>query len=292
MSEPNPWPQAADRLAARVNTRARIGAFLAGVGPAAFAGGVAAVTARLLGAPPATVGTLMAVALGIGFGVGVTRLAHVRRVPPGAAAWAMDRLHGQGEHGLAAATAGAAASQAAANAQPPPRVRMRPPTGLGWLAAGALTAAVAWLAPMPAQGNTGSPPDPLHETRSQAGAPGGAPTQDPARTLRTVAKVRQALGLTPDGPMAPETLAQRLRDPKARAKAREAARGAPDVAKFLEDNAADTRAAQGLLQTHDTAARAAEQARRQGGAARLRESHRIPAHRRGVVNRYLDRLGS
>ena len=300
MTVDNPWPEAAKRLARRINARARTSALLERLGPCVFAGGLASVGARLLGWPQPVV--LLALGAGALLGVllGWQRRRRVAQVGPGAAAWALDRIGDRGEHGLAAAIGSpTAAAQAARAAAAPPRVRMLPPHGLAWFAAGLLAAGVAWMAPgiqreasgeVAGDGGSGGT-----ETTASTGSAGR--TEDPDGALSTVSQVRQALNLPTDGALNREALVKRLADPAARNRALEAA-GSGTVGERLQqgDDSAEAMA-QALLDADEAARAAAREARRDAAQRHARASARrggdavrVPVHRRGVVKRYLESL--
>lgn len=298
MTHANPWPQAAQRLAQRVNARALRSAVLERVGPAVFAGGVGGVAARLLGAPQSAVPVCLSAGLLVGALLGWRRASAVTAVSPGAAAWALDRVAERGEHGLAAAVGSEAVAQAAAQvAAAPPKVRMLAPQGLAWVAAGLLAAAVAWMAPLPDDPKEGAVPGARAPAGTQARTPGTATGPGGAAAgLAEVAKVREALNLPPDGALNREAVAKRFADPAAKNRALKAA-GSGSVAERLQsDDSSPEALAQALLDADAAARAAAVGQRRQEAEAYARASlhggaiARVPAHRRGVVKRYLERL--
>lgn len=289
MSAPSAWAEAAARIARAVERRERAGALLQRFGAGALAGGLAGLAAGWVGAPSAV--GWAAVAGGVLGGL-VLGVRAARQVPPvnrEDAAWALDRVAGAGEAGLAE-SAGGTRAQA-----PPPRVRLLPLRGLPLAVGGALVAGLACVRPGMASDDAA--------TGAGPGSPGEVPTRvvgtidAPAEVERQAgvaaeaARVRIALGLPAAGDLAPEALAAALRDEAALRAAREAADAGSALAGALADpTAAEAQVARGLAQGAE-AALAVEAARRADVALGLDPTAgSVPAGRRALVARYMARV--
>lgn len=307
-SGPAPWREAASRLATRVSRRARWQAGLAPLARALWIGAGLSLTARI-GAwlPPHPAWVLLApgAALLLALPFAARAWGRVRPVDPGCAAWALDRLAGTQERGLTAAVAGGAAAAEAALAAPalgpPPRVRLEPPRGVAWLAAGVLlTTAAALLSPA-ASGSQGGADEAVGQARLPAPAPALDGPDAPARAARAqeaqaralderamqVEQARRSLGLAPQGPVSEQDLTQRL-DAAERRRLADALRAS---------SATDGGDASDLEQIHTAlgeggrAREAAAEARRRASAARAQAPEsRVPVQRRDTVARYLAAL--
>ncbi len=318
------WKTASARLADRVERRDRLGRLLVPLGRGTVAGALAGlllhgVAQGLLGllepGPDARAwaSTLRALAPAAGalagLWVGLARAWRPAPVPALAAAWALDRLAGAGERGLAAAAEPRLEPGAPQAPEPP---RLLPPRGLPLLAGGAVLAALTVLLPAPAPppehgpqdeaagrapadaqaggapGRTGAPP---------AGPPGGLPgapgrPPDPARVraesaAAEAAGVRQALGLTAAEGQDAAIVAERLTDPRAREQARAAAEPGSALAAAL---AGEAPSAEEVARRLEAGERAAERLAAERRAELARWAQRPSAYlspaRRALLERY------
>lgn len=293
MSAVASWADAAAQLAQRVARRERAGALLQALGVTLCAGAALGLLLRTLGLAPAAV---LAPAAGLVAGV-LLGLRAARRVPavaPGHAAWALDRLAGAHEAGLAAA------ERASLAAPPVPRVALAPLAGLPACVAGLLlaTLCVALPAAPAAAGPATQGDDRALRVVGTLEAPAAAAAGARAAEARAAearaaegARLRAALGLPPGSePLAP-ALAEALRDPALRAAARARTDAGSEAAAALggDDAAASAAALARALAGADAAARALEQARRAEAAqAALPGTPSVPPSRRALVARYLD----
>jgi hypothetical protein len=289
MSVSGAWAESAARIARAVARRERLGAWLKGFGSGALAGGVAGIALGGAGVPRG--GVLATVGAGALLGA-FAGLRAARRVPPVRvldAAWALDRVAGAGEAGLAEIAGGATAPLA------PPQVHLLPTRGLALGVGGALVAGLACAIP---GRSLASDADGGAAGGAEAGAThvvgvidAPAALERDAQVATEAARVRQALGLPSSGEPDREAVAAALRDEAARRAAREAAEPGSALAQALADPAgADAEVQRALVRGHAAAA-ALEAARRAQAALALSpEVARVPAERRALVARYMARL--
>jgi hypothetical protein len=295
-ASPEAWADSAARLARRVRARARAGAVLRPTAVGLAVGAVCAVLARaLLGADESLSRGVLLAGAALGAGAGALAARRVRAPSVADAAWAIDRLAGARERALTAALvpgeAGREACDALGEARPP-RVRLRPPSGLVGFASAGLLAAIAWTASdvLPA-------PDPDGE---DVGAPrgpslGSAPTAEAreadaaalANRARSVAAAREALGLPAGASLDPERVAERLGSREAIESVRRAVAAEGVAVPGLEDPSALDALARMLAE--DPSARV-EALHREALALRAASAPpRVPLDRRDTVARYLAR---
>ena len=302
----------AERIAGRVNQRARIGAALAALNTTLLTAGVAAITFRAFFTTGAAdrdrqvVGGLFVAGALVGAWFGWRRARRLTPVGSGDAAWALDRLAGAGGRGIAAAVGeGAAAAEAAwgENAvAPPERVVLHPPRGLVATVAALGLFALAMLVPgragAPQAGRTvlGSAGSGAATATGEAGAAEAHAAEAEARALddraEAARRVRRILNLPADGPLDPVEVAERLADAAARQKAVAAAAPGTPLSEALESGDTPGEALARLLAASETAPAAASGRRRDAARARARLGDRIPVPpgRRTLVTRYLTHL--
>lgn len=300
---PNPWADAGHRLAGRMVRRARLSKLLPRLALGLGLAALAVIVLRMQGVP--TLGgvdsrILLAAGLLLG-GLLALQARHRAALPDaGAAAWALDRLAGARERGLAAAVLeGPAAAEvrfAEPTLAPPPRVRLAPPRGLLVLGGTGLLALLACLVPTPEVTRNAGARSALGSGGSEGADPSASADASGNRAAELAAAsdeahdVREALGLREDGIVRPEDVAQALKDPARRDAARAAADDASPLAAALADPEDPESAAALAAALGDANQRQAEvqAARRQAAAERLglgRAS--VPPSRRDVVERYL-----
>ena len=291
------WPAAAADLAARATRRERAAALLPRVAVGLVVGAAAAGAMRLSGEPiGASTWLAAAVPACLGAALGLVAASRVASTSPAAAAWALDRVAGAGERGLAAATLeGPAAAEAAFSSPPvaPPRVRLRPPAGATAALAAALLAAMPFVAAPSTRRAAGTG----HRPPSEATAAGGdaaidaarleAQARAAAREAAAARRVGEALAIPADAPVAAEDVAARLASPAAAAAAKAAAPPDSDAAAALARGPAGVadlaRALSGEW------AESAEGLRRAAAAARVAAGTApVPPARREVVARWLE----
>jgi hypothetical protein len=298
---PASWRTAAGRLARRVERRGRAGAALPALAAGTAAGALACAAAgTLLGAPAAVARAALVASAGAGLVAGAVRAARAPRVSRDDAAWALDRLAGARERGLAAATLPEGpAAQAASGLPAPPRVRLAPPRGVAALASAALLATLAWTLPFRARSLADEPTGVAGASVRGPGAGAGAGAareageaearaEDLARRSREVAAARDAIGLPPEAPLDPERVAEILSSPEALEAAR---RAAPALAAPPEGGpAAPDAVARALARAlASDPASEAEALRREAAARRAAAGAPVPAHRRATVAEYFAR---
>lgn len=301
---PNPWAEAGARLAGRMSRRALLSKLLPRLGLGLGVAAITVIALRMQGTR-----TLLGLDSRLLLAVGVLMgglLAWRARSPSslpdaGAAAWALDRLAGARERGLAAAVLeGPAAAEvrfAEPALAPPPRVRLAPPQGLLVLGGAGLLALLAGLVPTPEAAPRG-PTGPAHRAGGGAAEDSGSASADAAgnRAAELAAatdearEVREALGLREEGVVRPEDVAKALNEAARREAARAAAEPDSPLAAALADPDDPQASATLAAALGDANQRQAEvqAARRQAAAERLglgRAS--VPPSRRDVVERYL-----
>lgn len=279
------WARAASLLARRVERRERAGALLQALGLALCAGGALGLCLRALGAGlPAA----LAPACGLlaGLVLGLRRARRVSAVDGGSAAWALDRVAGAHEAGLAAAERGPLAGT---GAPPVPRVRLAPLAGVPACVAGVLLAGLCMALPAPR--GDGSSAREAGEDRDLrvVGTLDAAGADAIAAKAAEDARLRAALGLSPERKAEAPALEQALRDPALRNQLRERAGTGSALATALDqpDAAAAASALAGVLDEGLQARRALEALRRQEAAA-PQATPFVPPTRRALVARYLD----